>query len=713
MLLNSSWYSSPLRTLHQPLKLLAVLAIGLALAGCGGGGGGDSNGEQPVGGYTQASNVPFAISETTLEAAIFVPTIYAEAVQALALDAMDWLDRFASAPAPSLTWTCASTGTLTARWTDTDRNGQLGLGDELTLDLSGCSAPASASRLTGTLRLTIVAPSEPRAVAARVNLAGGISFNEADTRGTWMGSFTAERVSLERGNEMLVQAGAADRFRLQLQVGGTQAVERFEAIDFWRAVSPDFQSVLTSYGMTLASDALRGKLTLSTPTVIYSDFDTFPRRGTIEVVGGGRAWVTASSGGNAIFLRAVGSDGHELQANKYWTEFVQGLIWAGPGVLPEQYGKVREVSAVPFDYLGAASVAVEPSARTAVWQMNRALRLDLPIKAAKLVRSGDGWGSPTVEATVEVTGGRLQMRWTEQLEPGARYVVQWLGSEGQRFDIEGFLRSGTSGVEYTAAPTSAELVVAETVSAAIAPIPATLLLPGAVLRLDGSASRAAGGTPASYRWTQTAGYPLNPFVVDQPVLDVSVAEEVGMAPSDIEMMLEVTDVQGVTDRQVVRFQAVPSPSTSVLATLRGSAGDSLLNGVVSSGARASATAARLFSGGSSLAVSAFVNFGAAVDAPSISFYLPTSVPLQTGTYSAPFSASQRGEGAGLLISSSPRWCDGPGTFTILEAELGEPDGSANGTPLLRFAADFSLSCSPGTPPVSGAIRVRSALPLPS
>lgn len=57
-------------------------------------------------------------------------------------------------------------------------------------------------------------------------------------------------------------------------------------------------------------------------------------------------------------------------------------------------------------------------------------------------------------------------------------------------------------------------------------------------------------------------------------------------------------------------------------------------------------------------------------------------------------------------------CNQPnGVFTIHEAHLAPPDGSIDGIPLANLALDFSVSCA-GSPPISGAVRISSVLPLP-
>jgi hypothetical protein len=690
---------------------LAALCVCITLGACGGGGGGGSDPEPPASGYTPESSVALAISSDNLGAAVIVPTVYAEALQALAVDTAGWVERFAATPRPTSPWACNGGGSLTAAWNDNDGNGQLSLGDSLTLDLADCVASASASRFSGTLRVVIVAPRDARALAARVTIATGLRFAEADVQGAWKGSFTVERLRLERSREMLMTASLADQLRLELTVLNVLAVDRFEALDLWRAVSDDWQANFTEYSMTLASDVLRGKVSMSTPTTLLSYFDTYPRQGVIEVAGSGRAQASATAGGPLARYALLEGAGAGTTGSQAWNEFVQGLIWVGPGTLPQQYGEVRELSTVAFDYVGDATVEIDPSRRSAVWQFNRGVTFRDPVTAVRLVRSGDGWGPVSIDGSVEVSGGRLLVRWAQQLEPGARYAVEWLNGNGTPTFPSGFVRTGNAGDEYASVQTPAQLIVTETLSAAIGvPSNAALLLPETVLRLDGSSSRSSGGAVATYRWTQTSGIPLQLSGSDQPALDITLPPSFGAPPSDIEIQLEVADALGVTDRQPVRFQAVPSPSTSVLGTLRGSPGDPLLNGAASGGAAALWTAARLASG-SSLFVRAFVNFGAPIGTNSIFFFLPAGAALQPGTYAAPASAFERGDNAGLLMNTSNSSCTGPASFTIHEAEVGVPDGSIDGTPITRFAADFTVSCS-GAPTVSGAVRIGSARPLP-
>jgi hypothetical protein len=689
-----------------------ALCIGLALlAGCGGGGGEGSADAPATGTYTPESKLPLVITDMNHKSAIQVPTIYAEALQSLAYDTMRWAERFAVAPKPTLTWPCGTSGSVAVTWVDVNGDAHLNSGDTLKLELTDCEAPASATRFSGSVQLSMTPPLEPGALAARVGLPAGLRFGAGEVSFVWKGAFDAERLVGERSDDLWVHSTAAEQLRLELTGPGVQAVDRIEGMDLTRTVSLDWHGTASSFDMNLASDVLRGKVVLSTPVSIFAYFDTFPMQGVLAVAGNGRTELRSGSGQKTGWLAVTEGAATGIGSTAYWSDFLQGLTWVGPGPLPQQYAAVQEVAAVPFAYVGSATADIDPTERKAEWQFNRGLRNSPAISTARLNRIGDGWGPASISATVETIGAHLRVRWSEQLEAGASYTVEWQDANGQRASPYAFARPGMFGDEIASVNATAQITVTNLVTAAIRGPASELLLPGTALHLDGSLSVASGSTLTRYRWSQLDGMPVQLSSTDQPAVDVSVQASTGTAPGDVTLQLEVSDARGIVDRQSVRLRAVPSPSTSVLAMLRGSPGNPLLDGRTVVGAQALWTAARLDTYGSAPFVRVFLPMGDPIGGGPAFFFLPAGTTLQPGTYLAPVSAFSRGDGAGILLYTSTATCDGSGSFTIHEAQLGAPDGSVDGVPIAQLAVDFTIACA-GAPPITGAIRIASARPLP-
>lgn len=696
------------RNRQRSLLAPAICLSFALLAGCGGGGGDATDdpgsGSPPTG--TAESNIPLRIVQGNELPAIQVPTIYAESLLALAHDVDQWTREFAGAPQSTLSRSCPQGGGLTFTWSDVNGDARLGVGDTLRLDLVDCAAPASNSRFSGSIQVSVVSPSVANAIALQVRITpSGLRFAAGPLTATWAGSFRTERLLGARRDQLAMQASAIDQLRLEFSGAGVSAVDRIETVGVSRDADADLHGTTSTFAVSLASDVLQGRVSLSTPTPLFAHFDTFPTRGALEAAGDGRVRVQSGQGTRTAWLSVLEGAATGGGFTVHWTEMMAGLAWVGAGALPDQYAAVEELSAVPFDFVGSVSTtSIDPWLRRAAWQVNRELQTSTTISAARLTRVGAGWGPDTVDASIEIRGGHLRLSWTEQLEPGAIYNVAWLSGDPLQPVL---LRS----IDGQWLQVQATLAVSDALQASIVAPGSPLLLPGGDARLDGSFSKAVGSSIVSHRWRQLSGIPVVLSTPDQAATAVSLAAAPGAATSEVVLELLVTDARGVMDSQTVTLVGVPSPATSTLAQMRGSSGDPLLDGRHVYTAWSAPSQIRWDDGNPTNFLRIPLSFESPVGSVWLYFSLPLGTPLQSGTYQAPVSLSQRVDTAAMDILMSNGPCEQPnGTFTIHEVQLAPPDGSVDGTPVANLALDFTVSCA-GLPPVTGSVRQGSAIPL--
>lgn len=701
------------RTLvRQPRIGLSVVTLLVAalLLSCGGGGG--STEVQQVG--SAESNTPLRISAGNGQIAIQVPAVYAESLLALALDVENWKRALSVPPAQTAPQDCLMSGTRVIDWQDHNRNALLDTGDELRFTLTDCGAPASAIRLTGAIHLSVLSTTNPGVFAARVSMPSpGLSFRAGEVSIAWKGAFTMERTMSARRDLLVVRASNSDRLLIEFSAPATTAVDRVESADLSRDADADRHGTTTSLSLSLASDVLRGRVGLRTPTPLFAHFDTFPLDGVLEAFATGRVSVPASMGAARTWLTVVEGADAGSGFSIFWSDLVAGLAWVGPGPLPAQYATVRELSAVPFGYVdGTSAISVEPTSRLLDFQFNRELQT-APAMVAELRRVDPGtadvaWGPAVVRADVDIRGGRLRLSWNAQLEPGRSYDAFFLDAA----TLQPAYPRSRNGERPNTWPVERRITVVDSTSAVISVSGPPALLPGIPVQVDGSGSHASSGALATYRWTQLSGRPVQFSATDQSLVNLTLEAAQGVAPEDIRVQLEVVDARGVVDRRTITLRAVPSPATSGLAMMRGSAGDTLLGETYIFDAVSEYSDWRWQTGNPTDFARVPVYFRSHDRHLSLFVSLPLGVPLQPGRYHAPVRLAHRVDTAAIDVWFGDRMCEQPsGTFTIHEVELATQGANIDGVPFHRLALDFDVSCA-GAPNIAGAVRLRSGVALP-
>lgn len=218
---------------------------------------------------------------------------------------------------------------------------------------------------------------------------------------------------------------------------------------------------------------------------------------------------------------------------------------------------------------------------------------------------------------------------------------------------------------------------------------------GDSVTLDGSDSTSRSGD-LSYEWTQTGGTPVTIQNATSAVAQF-LAPPVAPGGETLTFLLTVTDEAGNTDTTTVAFHVADDADPRTRAYIDGQSGDWISGGQDYSFSAPNDAFAASAIGDSFISVT-FSGWRAEFEASTGRTLAPGNFE---GATRYPFNAASI---PGLSISSPGRGCNQlTGWFEVHEAAV-------SGSSVTKLAVDFVQRCD-GGPPLFGAIRINSAVPL--
>jgi hypothetical protein len=662
-------------------RLFAATLL-LTLAACGGEIGLDAS---PPTAPTPAQKAqrPLVLTSTNASAAAEAAILAGSATLGIGQMATAWLEAVDASGGGTAQADCVSgSGALTL--TDRDGNHRPSAGDRITAQLSQCHLRELDKDFSGSMTIDLVA-SNDITVRWSGTLTPGSDFAGAQGGITIQLSGTLQfdhRSSAVSKSVHVVTQGSGLRFT---STDGTRSLtETLSDMVALREVRRDTARATSQFSFRLASEALEGAVTVSTPTTFSAWFGTYPDLGELLVTGVNTSVriLAAAQGTAQIELRLGGTSigGFEL------TDAGTGLLWSGLGWVPPDpalpgYG-TTPAALGRFAQIGAISTNTSSTHPSYAWAYSKPLVGAISGSFVRLSPgSGQPWEASEIAAQVTVQGAFLEIQPASQLEPGASYRLDLRGN-GDSADFHD--ADGSS----LAVPTRT-LAVDDSIRAiASVPAPALLAGQGARITLDASASNANGDAVASTRWTQLSGPAVAFDSTSAPVVQVSAASsESGIAT----VQVEVANGSGDTDHQTLQFRVLPDVTDVLLLHLRQAGVTSLmLTSVDVPGSTATVT-----------------NFQAKgldilLQISGDHFYRLLSGAAGLGSYIYP----ARFQGAWTTDDAPWSCSDGHGYGTIVVSEfVRDPRGN-----MLRLALDFDNSC-PSRPTLFASVRFNSALPL--
>ena len=667
----------------RPSLLLCIPVITAILTACGGGGGagGGSGSAAPVADRPpQAAAASTALPLTAANAPDAAAASFAYGALALTVGqlAVDWTGQAESSPTRSFAIACTDGGSANGTLADRDGDGRAGAGDQVTVTLTGCRVQSLGETIDGSMTITLAAP------AAGQQRAGVIAFSSFKARegsprqeltGALRFDYAAGRLS-----KLLHVASDTQPFGVRWTDGTATATDTLTAFDAQHETRVDTVRTTTSMRYSLASELLRGAVTVTTATPWTSWFDTYPDAGALEVAGANGTRVTLNvrdGGGSAgvsvgdTFVRALSFEGPDD-------------LWAGDAWLPD--ATVNHYNVVPtwdsrFRLLRQPDPAsLRPNA-TLTWLYSRPLDAASIAGAAFVQTNGALPDGPAVPATVKVEGGLLTIVPVTQLQPGTAYAL--------RLSARGTSLNDTTGAALEL-PTFAG-TVARTVSASLRPAaPPVLLGRDASLVLDAGTSSANGAPVASMRWRQLSGPAL--AFSDTGAARVTVTPATATNGTAV-VELQVANAAGDIDSKTIDITVAADLTQSLVIAYR--PGGAPLTVATNADPGFAGGHARLYQDTNTLDI--LLGTLRFMVTPRAALTWRTGVSL---TYSKD----------GVSTDAAPGWLscfasNHIGTLSIRDYAL---DAAGN---LDRLALDFDDQC--GTLVTSGSIRYHSAIPVPT
>jgi hypothetical protein len=616
---------------------------------------------------------------------------------------------------------CENGGSYTATVQDSDGNAALSAGDQVQVDLQGCSMAFGGDVLIGLATLQVQAMD----AYGRGRLQGelvmvGIGVAVAESISSTPFARVAGGLQLDWLRETLVT-----RLTLSSRAADDLQLRRGDPVDEWRGmqlqkrVLHDQARVELDLRMEQRSDDLGGRIEVSTTAPMRSYLNTLPEADVAQ----GRLQITGA-GGDRVTVRVLLPGDQQLQADfddggngnvdaiatGTWDGLSASTIWRGFDAFARP---LLPIGQQPFgaeaNWLALRGLVVGEPLRL---QFNRPLADGAQLQA-RLLDDGPSNtnGVPTVvlPARVRLLGALLLIEPEQPLRHSNRYRVELIDGRGvQDGHVEVVAADGAglrlSAQDAFATPDTLRPVVrALPLAAWAAPPP---LLAGEVLTFSGVDSPALRYTVA-YRWQQLDGPPL---LLSQPE---SAQTELRLAPGATglgwaTLRLTLTHVDGQTASTDVRVKTVASLPTVGWWMRAQDLGGRIDWAGADTGER---LGGQLSADGRTLGLS-YQESSAPIYGWSFNLQATAGQTLQVGRYdnARDFNDSLvlSGTVPGLSATLGSNICmPSVGRFEIFEL-VRDAQGQ-----LSQLAVDAEVYCGSSTVPWRFSARLNSAVPLPN
>jgi hypothetical protein len=225
---------------------------------------------------------------------------------------------------------CGISGSVTLSAIDADNDGTLSIGDTLTFTFNACRDAGSAT-LNGSMAITLS--------RVDVNAGGFVSFNGSMTVTQLTVTDGARSASLDGNASMTFTADSATQQRVSLVVGGaglrasvsesgvTETIAydpafSFNETDTFNAATGALESTASLVSGGFNATAISGRVLLETQApIVQLSSETYPRSGTVRVVGTGSALRLGALDGTTvrIELDANGDGTYEASKDVAWS----------------------------------------------------------------------------------------------------------------------------------------------------------------------------------------------------------------------------------------------------------------------------------------------------------------------------------------------------------------------------------------------------------
>ncbi len=524
--------------------VLISLAV-TVLAACGGGG---SGGESPAPANSQRE-VPLTLTASNASDAATLGLGYGSLGLAFGELAVDWTEAISAGGGAVLTLTCPGGGTGSVRWTDTNVNGVVGPGDQLTATLEACHLKPLEDSFSGTLTVTLRAPGTGLQRAGLITM--GPTFGSATVPPVRVAGELEFDLAAERVAKVLRVRSSLQPLIFSATNGGQTVADVVAQMQLRREIRRDTARVSTSIAHRLSSDLLGGEIVVSTEQPWANWFDSVPDAGALLVRGAGSPSVRLLAPASGAMSFDVRLDGASV-GSVFVADAATGYLWSGTGWVPQDEAQ-RDYVILPagdgvFVQLTRPEAAtISPSPGPFVWTYSRPLAPDAVTSAAFVRRQsapGPSWAPSEIPAELRIEGAMLTVTPLQQFEPGDTYEVMF----DRTFAAPGI--SDSLG-RTTTRPAYAATVVQTVQANAVFDGPALILgKDTGVVTLDArtSVSATTGGTQA--RWRQVSGPTLSLSGADSAVVSMQTSESLnGIAVVE----LEARNVAGDVDRLNLQF----------------------------------------------------------------------------------------------------------------------------------------------------------------
>jgi hypothetical protein len=689
--------------------ILAGVAASALLA-CGGGGG-DAGGPV-IAPPPPPETVALAITASNAKDAVTLPAAAGAATLQLGEMVADVARLTATKSSSSFGEPCPSGGSVDVVLTDTDQNRRPTSGDTLRATFRNCYAIALDDIVNGEVNFVLEAP----ASGADEAYSGTATFSSGFSVGATGAQETVEvagAIRIEWRLETLqtilrVTAAAQDNLQLIGVAQATRLVERVRAPQLSKTLRYDFARHVIRIGLTYESQALRGRVDLSTSQDITGYLNVYPDQGRFLAAGSAGRQVelaVISSGGvpsgtSEGRLRADidGNGSFEVDTFASWSEVTDGYLWWEPISRPDIRSAGYEtqlLSQTGFGFLFTkpdSPISVQPQI---VIQLTRELESATAVQLT-FVGPTDGVAA-RIPTTTTINGARVIVAPLQQLEHGRTYLLDIVSGAFRD-------RTGTTLTFFlTPVQTRNNLVADATAST-------QLVIGTTPFTLDASRSAATTGAIRSYRWRQTAGTPA--VIASDASAVTTVTPAIPNNGADVlRFELEVTNDAGESDRVSVDVQSFANAAQVAIVYYRSSPDDRVGGGRTALLTSASGEI-RVTRNPDNGITAGYGSFNPGPLGQFVSAILDIAAPdgaqLEVGVFENarryPFQVP--GE-PGLQFSVFPGGgCNQVGgRFEVFEIAY-DPTGAVT-----SLAVDFEHRCEILGPPLFGSIRFNSTRPL--
>lgn len=629
---------------------------------------------------------------------------------------LTWLSGHLAATA---TETCADPyhqftgGQAAYAFADNDASGSLTPGDVVTITLTGCLSPSMADHMSGTVTLTLAAPTQ--VTSQGLVFAAAASLNPVSLTGLQVtGSFDTQYTATQTLRSLRATGGST-ALQLAYTSGGwiqpdNVSVTNFDiskAIDY---TVPRYTVQVTS---SFQSQALGGPFSITTPTPLGGRLRVYPDAG-MEVFRGGASTLqyaaqnVADNSWVAVSLDAEGTGSFiPLGQSLFWEQGFNGFPWWEPrGFSIVTTGARPSYSTSTLGTWGMALLFTEPQTADPVNQiLSAAFDVRTPIKlffsgpvnpngaAMNFTPASYISGQSAVPATLAVTGPIVSVTPQTQLQHGEQYTLQTPNYISSSW-------SATAG----GALVQLQLTTPNNLQANAIPNPAVAAA-GQTVQLLTTGSFSTDSTITGYSWTQTGGSAVT--LAGAHTSTASFAIPTGAHSGNaFHFNLTITDVNGETDTAPVTVFAL-TDLTQPFLYYRQQQGPAIGQNPELAVLESPVNGSIRTELGGSPNLFRFIFTGSGSTSSDELQFFPGSGVIAPGTYT---NANTPG-GQPFFLLSLPLQCTNSDLptwqFTIYEAQAAG-DGTA-----AKFSADFTQSCPAGVPtPFTGSVRVNSTVPLP-